>query len=116
MLADPQSITINSVAKSLARVSTNGTSSIYQTADGLFKLTVSHQQTKDKVRSMVRLDQKKIATDPLSSEQDWATVTEYRVYERPIVGFSDTEIQYINAGLSSLIDATLISKLVGGQS
>jgi hypothetical protein len=116
MFADPLTVTINSVAKTLARVSTNGQSSIYQTSDGLFKLTISHQVSKDRVRSVVRIDQKKIATDPLTSEQDWATLTDYHVKDRPIVGFTTAEVQQLNAGLTSFVDNAVITKLVGGES
>lgn len=116
MFADPLSITINAIAKSLARVSTNGTSSIYQTADGIIKLGISHQNTKDRVRSVVRVDEKKIATDPLTSEQDWATLTQYHVYDRPIVGFTLAEVQQLNTGLTGFVVDAVIAKIVGGES
>lgn len=116
MFADPLTITINGVAKVMARVSSQGTSSIYQTADGNAKLTISHTEDKTKVRSLVRLDQRKVAADPLSAENVYVPYVQYTVIERPLFGVTQTEINDTNTGFEAFIDSTVIGKLFGKES
>jgi len=71
MFSDPQSVTVNSVAKSMARIISTGQSGTYAMADGTFKLIISHTESKERVRSMVRIEQRAIVTNPLdSTDQD----------------------------------------------
>lgn len=116
MLADPQSITVNSVAKSLARVETAGTRSVYRTADGVFQLVVSHAETKDRYRRMVRVDQKIISADPLDADVSaYKTLGVYFVVDEPLVGFTDTEIGYVWTALKTLADSTFLGKILGAE-
>lgn len=116
MFADPITITINGSAKVMARVSSTGTSSVYQTSDGNYKVTISHTETKDKIRSLVRLDQRKVAADPLTAENVYVTLTQYTVFERPIFGFTSTEMDQQNSGFETWMDSTVIGKLFGKES
>jgi hypothetical protein len=118
MFSDPQSVTINSVAKSMPRVETNGNKSIYKSADGIWTLTLSHQTLgKGRVRTMVRLDQKAIVTNPLdSTDQDYDILTDYHVFDRPEFGFTVTQLQQQVAGLSAWLDGTAVGKLFGLES
>lgn len=97
--SDPQSVTINAVPISLARVSSNDTRSIYQNADGTVKMTISHQISGKRRRRMVRLDQTVIAADPLTAENAEMTLSFYWVIDEPQFGFTDTEIGYLTAAL-----------------
>lgn len=107
MFADPITITIAAVPKTLARVSTNGTSSVYRTSDGLYNLTISHQVAKDgRIRSVSRLDQKKVVADPLTAVNDFETLTNYSVQERPSFGFSSTEVKDQLTGFNTWHAAT----------
>lgn len=65
-LSDPISITIGGSAKSFVRISTEGRKSVYRTADGEWKLVVSHQEN-NKVRSLVQIVHRTTATDPTDS-------------------------------------------------
>jgi hypothetical protein len=116
MFADPQSVTINSVAKSMPRVETNGRRTIYRGADGVWTLTISHQEANKRVRTMTRLDQIAIVPDPLTSVNDYETLSTYNVIDRPQVGFTTTQVQQQVAGLNAWQDATAVAKLVGGES
>lgn len=116
MFADPQTVTINSVAKSLARVLVAAKSSTYQNADETFKLTVSHQKSGTRTRSMVRIDQRAIVTNPLDSSNDYDTLSFYCVFDRPEYGFSLAQIQQLIAGLQTWLDSTAVGKLVGQES
>lgn len=63
--ADPQSVTINSVAQTLPRISAGVASGVFQKDDATVKLTVSHNVKGGRARRMLRLDHSKIAGDPL---------------------------------------------------
>lgn len=115
-LADPQTVTINAVPKTCARVEGSGTKSIYRTADEAVTLTVSHQKTKNaRTRRMIRLDQRVVASDPLTSENEYKDLGVYLVIDQPDYGFSDTEIDYAVQALNTHLDSTLNAKVLGGE-
>lgn len=114
--ADPQTLTVNSVAKTLAKILTSGTSATYQSSDGAYKLIISHQQSKKRIRTMVRVENRAIVTDPLTSVNDYDTLTFFMVLDRPEYGFSDAQIGYVIAALMAWNDSTAVGKLLGLQS
>lgn len=116
MLTDPQTITINAVAQTFNKISSNGQQSIYLTADGLFTLTVSHQKTKNRYRRMVRIDQKVIVADPLSAVNDYERLSVYTVIDEPEVGFSDADIALVVSGFFTWYNTTMVGKVLTGQS
>lgn len=63
--ADPQSVTINSVAQSLPRISSGPNAGVFQKDDATVKLTVQHNVQGGRAKRMLRLDHSKIAGDPL---------------------------------------------------
>lgn len=118
--SDPITITVNSVAKVMPRVSISSsgktTSSVYATADGLFKLEISHTRSNGRVRSLVRFTQTAVVTNPLDQTNDYDTLVDQRVLDRPEFGFSSTQLQQQVAGFSAWEDATVIGKLYGTES
>jgi hypothetical protein len=88
---------------------------VYQTSDEVFRLTVSHAAQKDRTRRMVRVDQRVVAADPLSSENEYKTLGVYFVVDEPEYGFSDTEIGYVWAALKALADSTFLGKILGAE-
>lgn len=116
MFTDPQTVTVNAVAKVMPRIKTDGLSAIYQLSDETFKLTLSHQKSNQRVRSMARIDQRAIVPDPLTSVNDYETLSFYVVVDRPEVGFSSTQVEQLIAGLKTWLDATAIGKLYGQES
>lgn len=117
MFADPITITISGSGKVMARVSSTGTSSKYESADGNHQLTISHQISKDKIRTLSRLDVRKIVADPLTAVNDFETLTTFTVSERPLVGFTQAEVEAQHAGMSTwhVLNATQV-KLYGKES
>lgn len=113
--ADPQTLTVNAVPQTLNRVRTEPTKSIYSTADESFKLTLSHQESGNRTRRMVRVDNRVVAADPLSSENEYKTLGVYIVVDEPEYGFSDTDIDYIVQALSAWLDSTNVGKLLSSQ-
>lgn len=116
MFADPQSVTVNAVAQSMARVLISGSSATYQKADASFKLMISHLKSKGRIRSMARIDQIAVVPDPLTAVNDYETLSFYFVIDRPEVGFSSTQVDQLATGLKSWLDSTALGKLYGGES
>lgn len=113
---DPQVVTINAVAKSMPRVKVDGLSAIYQLSDESVKLTLSHQKSNKRIRSMARIDQRAIVPDPLTSVNDFETLSFYVVVDRPEVGFTSAQVEQLIAGLKTWLDTTVIGKLYGQES
>lgn len=114
-LADPITLTIDGSGHTLNRVRTEGTRSIYAEAGEAYKLTVSHQESKDRTRRMIRVDNRIVAADPLTAQNEYKGLGVYLVIDEPEYGFTDTAITNIAAGLQALCDATFIGKVLSGQ-
>jgi len=92
-LPDPiPTLTVSAVTYDFARIGMDGTSSIYQTANGNDRLLISHQN-KNRFRTTARFDRRKIAANPLdaSLNQEY-TMSTYVVWDVPKTGFTSTEI------------------------
>jgi hypothetical protein len=117
---DPTVFTVNSIAKSMARISSTGTSSTYQTADGLFRLEISHQSSrkdgKNRVRSLVRFTQKAVVTNPLDSTNDYDTLPIQVVFDHPEFGFTDVQMGQNAAALFAFLSSGNITKIFGQES
>jgi hypothetical protein len=116
MFADPQTVTVNAVAKVMPRISTGGTKSTYQLNDLTFTLNISHTQVKDRIRSMARSDQRAVVPDPLTAVNDYETLSFYVVLDRPLAGFTSTQCEQLITGFKTWLDATVIGKLYGSES
>jgi len=117
MFSDPQTITVNAVAQVLPRVENNGKVSLYQKNDLTFTLKISHQnQGSNRIRSMVRVDQRSVVPDPLTTVNDYETMSVYIVIDRPLAGFSMAQTEQLVAGLKTFLDNTAVDKLYGQES
>lgn len=120
MFTDPQSITINTVATSLPRVTVGAYNGVYASADGNVKMTISHQNRKSGVEStLVRFDQKVTVSNPLTGLPSSQTITNYLVIQRPpnSVGVTDAQVGYLLAAALAWLGVTANqSKLLGLES
>ncbi len=116
MFSDPQTVTVNAVAKVMPRVTSDGLSSIYQLADQSFKLTISHTPNKGRIRSMVRIDQRAIVPDPLTAVNDYETLAFYCVVDRPEVGFTAAQQDQLITGLKAWLNTAASDKIFGQES
>lgn len=113
--SDPQSITVNSVAQTLPRVSAGPLASTYQKSDNAFRLTISRLVGKRR-RYMVRIDARKVAPDPLASANNLEfTCAAYMVIDAPQLGYSNTELADIALALSGWATAANLQKVVGNE-
>lgn len=119
MFADPQSVTVNAVALSLPRTATEGSKSEYTKDDGLYKLTISHQVTKNgEKRHLVRLDFSEMSADPfVPAENVQNAGAAYLVIVEP----SEDQITNANLllkvkGLRDWASDANLTKVIAGES
>lgn len=118
MLADPQSITYATVAKSLPAVGRGETSSIYKLFDGTtatYTLTVSHQFAK-RNRAVVRLTRDSVVTDPLvPANSIAASMSATLTLDFPTAGLVATDAQALGNALCGWLTSANILKVVNGE-
>jgi hypothetical protein len=116
MLADPQSVTINAVATSLARTQQGPNENKYTSADGKTVMTTKQNTTAKRFRREVRLSQEKIAADPISAVNAVVGSSIYFVVDEPRNGvFSDIEIGYLIDALKTWLSSTNYNKVLVGE-
>jgi hypothetical protein len=115
MLSDPQAVTVNGAAKSLPLTKAEVNSRSYTTAEGDLVLLTRQQVTKDRFRREVRLTPTIVATDPLSSEQDYQSASVYLVIDEPRVGFTDVQLGYYVEALKTWLSSGNQAKLFAGE-
>lgn len=118
--ADPQSVTVNSVAQSLPRIASPAptTQGVFSTADGTYTYAVRQNSTKDRFRREIRFTQRKVATDPIAAVQKEVSASIIIAVDEPKWGFSDTELGYLIAGVLANLSASSganQAKLLGGE-
>lgn len=121
MLSDPLSITYNSVAKSLPRVSSSKTagvsSSVYRTADGEFELTVDQTARNGGVYVDVMFTRTTPDPSP-GAGHIWNQLpngfgVSYFVNDTSYA--SAVDIPLLRTALLSFVDSTIQGRLLGGE-
>lgn len=119
MFADPQSVTIATVAKPMPRVSSGDLNGQFRASDGAYVLSIKHNQGR-KDRSVVRLDSKKLGANPLDPTKNLPYVASiYAVLEAPAggQGFTSTELEDLVKGFAAYVSvAANVTKFVGKES
>lgn len=117
--ADPQSITISGVTTPLPRISTEGDETVYQSSDGLIAMRASHDSGK-RNRHLLRIDHSKITADPfIPADNVKVSMSNYIVFDVPLVGYTNAEMAAVYAGFKGAFTASsdlLITKLLAGES
>jgi hypothetical protein len=117
MLADPQTVTINSVANTLAATSRGVNVSEYTKADGGLKLSIRHTLG-TRNRRVIRIDSSKIVPD-LNSINREVSMSTYLVMDTPKIGYTVAEAKLVVDGLLAFLTASSgasVSAVLGGQS
>jgi len=120
-LTDPQKFKeVAGTEVTAPRVSTGDFKSIYETSDGLNKLSVSTQESNNRKRHLVRIDVSKLATNPYEeTKKQEISMSCYLVVDRPVAGFTVAEAQKLVEGLVGLLSAStysLTTKVLGSES
>lgn len=118
-LSDPQSVTINTVANPLPRISVDRNASTYSKDTGDLKLAISSSYGK-RTRRAVRMDFRKTAADPMFPAQNAPySMSCTLVVDVPVTGYSVTEQKQIVDGLLAWATASSganLTKILGGES
>ena len=121
-LTDPQKFKeVAGTEVTAPRVSTGDFKSIYETSDGLNKLTLSTSESNsNRKRHLVRIDVEKLATNIYEeSKKQAVSMSVYLVVDRPVNGYSVAEAKKLVEGLVGLLSAStyaLTEKVLGGES
>lgn len=114
--SDPQTVTVNAVAQTLANISRSAQSSEYRKDDGTYDLKISHNEGK-RNRRTARLDFQKVAADPFEPALNQKfTGSVYCVIDVPVTGWTNTEIKDITLGLTAWLTSANVLKILGGES
>jgi len=102
------------------RTSAGSNSGVFTAPDQNTSLTVSHAKAKGgKTRHLVRLDNRKIAADPLTAGVNVvAPMSAYLVIESPYTGYSVTEQKAVVDGFIAALAAgsgALVTKVLGNE-
>lgn len=120
MLADPQTVTVNAVAQTLAAISRQPLSSTYREDIGEYELVISHQENRKRNRRVVRLNRKIVTADPFIPAQNVeVSHSIYLVIDEPLAGFTKTELKDDLVGLCTWLTASSAAnavKVLGGES
>lgn len=119
MFSEPQTLTVNAVAKNLRRVSMGDRKGAFELQDGTTKyaLQISHE-LKNRSRRLVKFLTTKTAADPLLD----GVSREYPmncqlIIDTPKVGYSATEVGQIVQALVDWLDVPAnLAAFVGGES
>lgn len=115
MLNTPQTVTISTVATDLNRISSKETSSSYVSSTGELSLDVSHQTTKARKRHLMKVTKTIIAADPITAVNAEYSASVHIVIDEPIIGFSDTDLDAIAAGLKAWASSANILAVLSGR-
>lgn len=117
MFADPQTVTVNAVAQTLAAISREELKSVYREDVAEYELVISHQESGKRNRRVVRLNRKTISADPFIPAQNVEnTVSYYLVVDSPLAGFSNTQMKDDILGLTGWLSSANVLKVLGGES
>lgn len=116
LFSDPQSVTVNTVAKSLPRVGTSLTESKYQSSDRAYTFKVRSTSGRRNLNT-VRLENSKIVTDPFASDRQLPVgCSSIFTIDSPVTGYTAAElIEQVVALADWLKAGTNAAKLVGGE-
>lgn len=116
--SDPQTVTINAIAKTLARTGSGLDTGVFTKDDGEVKLSVSHAYGK-RSRRTIRIDHKKTAADVMDSSLNVPyAMSCYLVVDVPVAGYTIAEQKQVIDGFAAYLTASSgakITQLLGGE-
>lgn len=119
MFADPQSITVNAIAQSLARTSMGTNAGAFSKDDGTHRLTLSHNLGKFNQR-LIRLDRRLTVADPLTTGNFYETSDSVWLVSRtPQSGVSLASQKQLVDGFLAFLTASSgakVTQLLAGES
>lgn len=119
MFSDPQSITVDGVARSLVRTGSALDSGVFSKDDGSYKLKFSHTYGK-RIRRVSRFENYSLVADVMdSSINTQYNMSTFLVVDVPKVGYSLTVQKQVVDGFLAYLTASSganVAKLLAGES
>ncbi len=118
MLADPQTITVSAVAKTLNRTGTGPDTGAFATAARDYRLTVTHNYGR-RTRRTMRFAADTLVANPLVSGQNISQSVTIGFYVDAPAGYDATALKAVSDGFTSYLTASsgaAVAKLIGGES
>lgn len=116
MYADPQTVTINAVAKTMARMPSSSTSiGVFRTVENEYKLEIKQGSSKRRKNREAVLTFEKPYADPNTGLTSTVGASVKIVVNEPAMGFTDTELGYCLAGLTAWFTNAKRDQLLGGE-
>lgn len=117
MFSDPQTVTVNAVAQTLAAISREDLKSIYREDVAEYELVIAHQENGKRNRRTVRLNRTTVSADPFIPAQNVTqTVSYYLVIDAPLAGYTNTQMKDDVLGLTGWLSSANVLKVLGGES
>lgn len=117
MFADPQSVTVNTVAKSMPRTGSSDSSGAFSTSDGAYTMTIKHSSTKQRVNHNVQLRYDAILASVYFPDQNVPVSGSASIsINAPIAGLDAPTLGYIANAIIAWATPTNIAKLIGQES
>lgn len=113
--SSPQTITVDATPYTLNLVEPGERRSIYKTADGLRKLTISNADSGPRARYLARCDVRKVAADPLTAVNAYKDLAFYLVMDNADFGFSNDEIDKEVQGFLTWLTTAVVTDILEGQ-
>ena len=116
--SDPQSVTINSVARTLPRFLSGTNVGTFNSADGNTQLTIDPNGTKTRRSNKVSFRETVTVTDPVTGLTRLETHSITIISNRPLSGVSDTVAEQLAAGAFTWLTATTnanLKKILAGE-
>lgn len=123
MFAEPQTVTVSTVAQNLARVGITDREGKFAKDDGSYTLRIGQTKQSTKAgqrnRRLIRLDNRKVAADPMAADHNLEyAMGVYLVADVPAVGYTVAEAKAIIDGFLAYLTASsgaAVTKLLGGE-
>jgi hypothetical protein len=119
MLADPQTITIDSVGVDFPATGRAIGKSVYTSEDGTMSFEISHQPVSGGTRNrrLIRLNVETVAADPFNDSLNKPySMSTYLVIDVPTVGFSAADVEDYVLALAGWLTSSNVADVLGGQS
>lgn len=116
MFSDPISLTLSGTTYQLPRIEQAQQRNRYATADELLQAILQHQkQNNGRIRSTATFVQRAIVPDPLTTENDYQEMSIQVAFNRPIAGFTLSQVTGLWTCASTFLTTANVTKLYGQE-
>lgn len=116
--SDPQTLTVNAVAQTLARTGSGTGTGTFSTTDGLYQLSIQNFYGK-RTRRSIRFTGSKVSADPLVPSQNVRSSMSVTLgVDMPVNGYTVTEAKQLVDALVAYLTASTgarVTQLLGGE-